>query len=336
MTYTINQIAEKIGGDVDGDGSKQITSMATLASANENQMSFLSNSKYTSDLKDSAAGCVILSAKDAQNFAGNKIVHQNPYVGFALAAQLLDTTPVPNGGISDLADISPLATIGENVHIGPHVTVSDGAVIGDNSVISAGCYIGKNSILGKAVSLKPNVTIYHGVHLGNNVSVHSGTNIGSDGFGYANDKGVWVKIPQTGGVRIGDDTEIGAGTCIDRGALDDTVIGKNCIIDNHVQIAHNVVVGNHSCICGSVGIAGSVTIGNYVVIGGHCGIAGHLSITDKVQITGFTMVTKSITQSGSYSSGMPALPSKDWQRNTVRMRNIDKLFDRVKNLEKGE
>jgi UDP-3-O-[3-hydroxymyristoyl] glucosamine N-acyltransferase len=165
------------------------------------------------------------------------------------------------------------------------------------------------------------------------VSIHSGTVVGSDGFGYANDKGVWVKIPQTGTVVVGDDCEIGANTCIDRGALDNTIIGNDVIIDNLVQIAHNVTIGEHSCICGGTGIAGSSNIGKYVVIAGTCVVNGHIDICDKVQITGFSMVTKSITQPGVYSSGMPVQPNREWQKNTVRLRQIDKLVERVKTLE---
>jgi UDP-3-O-[3-hydroxymyristoyl] glucosamine N-acyltransferase len=213
------------------------------------------------------------------------------------------------------------------VVIGKDVVIGDNAKIGPNTTIAEGCQIGDN------LNLRANVTLYHRLIIGNNVSIHSGTVIGSDGFGYANDKGVWVKIPQTGSVVIGNDTEIGSNTSIDRGALDNTVIGNDVIIDNLVQIAHNVNIGDHSCICGSTGIAGSTTIGKYVVIAGSCGINGHIDICDQVQVTGFSMVTKSITQPGVYSSGMPVLPSRDWQRNTVRLRQIDKLVDRVKALE---
>lgn len=331
---TVAQIAENIGGEVKGDGSVRISQMANLARAESHQMSFLSNSKYLKDLASSKAGAVILKPADAESYDGTAIIMNDPYVGFAKAAQLLDNTPIQNVGIAPSAHIDESAIIGENVSIGPGAVVSARAKIGDNSIIGANCFVGEQAILGKGVNLRANVTIYHRVELGDRVSVHSGTVIGSDGFGYANDKGNWVKIPQTGTVVVGEDTEIGAITSIDRGALDNTIIGKNVIIDNAVHIGHNVEIGDHSCICGNTGIAGSAVIGKYVVIAGQCGVNGHLSIADKVQITGMSMITKSIKEPGVYSSGMPAAPNRDWQKNTVMLRQIGKLVERVKVLEK--
>lgn len=333
MSYSLSAIAQHIGGEVKGDGDHTIESMGTLANAQPHQLSFMTHNKYASELRATKAGAVILNQAQADEFNGNAIVHTHPYVGFALASQLLDTTPVQAPLISEQASVDSSAILGKNVAIGPYATISKNVVLGDNVSIGAGCFVGENTRLGDGCNLRANVTLYHGLTLGKNVSIHSGTVVGSDGFGYANDKGRWVKIPQTGGVRIGDDTEIGANTSIDRGALDDTVIGKNCIIDNMVHIAHNCSIGDHSCICGKVGMAGSVNIGKYVVIAGNVVINGHLDICDKVQITGFSMITKSITQPGTYSSGMPAVPSREWQRNTVKLRTIDKLYDRVKALE---
>lgn len=333
MSYSLRAIAEHIGGELVGNPQHLITSMGALANAEPHQLSFLSNNKYADDLSTSKAGGVILTQAQAAQFSGNVIMHANPYVGFALASQLLDTTPKQAIGISAGAFIHPSVKIGENAAIAPGVVIDKNVSIGNNVRIGAGTFVGENCTLGDDCNLRANVTIYHGVTLGNNVSVHSGTVLGADGFGYANSKGIWVKIPQTGGVHIGDDTEIGANTCIDRGALDDTIIGKNCIIDNLVQIAHNCIVGDHSCICGTTGIAGSVTIGKYVVIAGGVAINGHISICDKVQITGFSMVTKNITEPGVYSSGMPAVNTRDWQKNTVKLRTIGKLYERVKTLE---
>ncbi|MFC4701832.1 UDP-3-O-(3-hydroxymyristoyl)glucosamine N-acyltransferase [Glaciecola siphonariae] len=333
MSYSLQAIADHIGGVVRGNKEHQITAMATLAGAKEHQLSFLSNSKYTNDLKVTQAGGVILSEDQAAAFMGNAIVHTNPYVGFALASQLLDTTPSQTPEISKDASIDPSATLGKNVSVGPAAMINKDVKIGNNVVIGAGVFIGDGCDIADNCHIRANVTLYHSVTLEQGVSVHSGTVIGADGFGYANDKGVWIKIPQTGGVRIGEGTEIGANSCIDRGALDDTLIGKNCIIDNMVQIGHNCVIGDHTCICGSTGIAGSVTIGRYVVIAGGVGVNGHISICDKVQVTGFSMVTKNITEPGVYSSGLPAVPTREWQKNTVKLRTIDKLYERVKALE---
>lgn len=333
-TKTLEQIATHIGGTLRGSQGHEISEMANLGSAQSHQLSFLSNSKYAKDLQSTQAGAVILKEADATGFEGNAIIVADPYVGFAKAAQLLDSTPVQQGGIALNASVHESAQIGLNVSIGPFAVINANAVIGDNAVIGPNSFVGEGAILGKGVNLRANVQVYHRVELGDNVSLHSGVVIGCDGFGYANDKGNWVKIPQTGTVIVGADTEIGANTCIDRGALDNTIIGKNCIIDNAVHIAHNVEIGDHSCICAHSGIAGSTVIGKYVLIAGHCGINGHLTIADKVQLTGLSMVTKSIKEPGIYSSGIPVAPNREWQKNTVLLRQMGKLVDRVKALEK--
>ena len=330
---TLAQIAQAIGGEVKGDGNVTINEMGDLAQAKAHQLSFLSNNKYAKELVSTKAGGVILRALDAQAFAGNAIIVNDPYVGFAKAAQLLDSTPVQSKDIAPSAIVHATAKLGENVSIGDGALISARAIISDNAIVGPNCFIGEEAVLGEGVNLRANVTIYHRVELGINVSIHSGSVIGCDGFGYANDKGNWVKIPQIGTVIVGDDTEIGSNCSIDRGAIGNTTIGNNCIIDNLVHIAHNVEVGDHCCICGCTGIAGSTKIGKYVVIAGNVGISGHLTIADKVQITGQSMVTKSIKESGVYSSGMPAAPSKVWQKNTVQLRQIDKLIERVKVLE---
>jgi UDP-3-O-[3-hydroxymyristoyl] glucosamine N-acyltransferase len=332
-SFTLQALVDQIGGELQGEPNTNIHSMGTLEGAGSGQLSFLSNSKYKTVLATTKASAVILKADDAEHCSVNKIIHSDPYVAFAKAAQLLDSTPVQSGGISPLASIHETAVIGTNANIAAGVVIDKYVRIGNNASIGANSYIGEAAQIGDDLHLRANVTLYHKVELGNRVSIHSGTVIGSDGFGYANDKGNWVKIPQTGTVVIGDDCEIGANTCIDRGALDNTIIGNDVIIDNLVQIAHNVTIGDHSCICGGTGIAGSANIGKYVVVAGTCVINGHIDICDKVQITGFSMVTKSITEPGVYSSGMPVQTNRDWQRNTVRLRQIDKLVDRVKTLE---
>ncbi len=332
-SYSLQELINHIGGEIQGDPNAMITSMGTLENATSGQMSFLTNSKYKNAMAETNATAVILKEADAEFCKVNKVIHPDPYVAFAKAAQLLDSTPVPADGISAQASIHPSAKIGKGASIAAGVVIEKDVKIGDNARIGPNTVIGEGAELGDELNLRANVTIYHRVIAGDRVSIHSGTIVGSDGFGYANDKGVWVKIPQSGTVIIGDDCEIGANTCIDRGALDNTIIGNDVIIDNLVQIAHNVTVGDHSCICGGTGIAGSSNIGKYVVIAGTCVVNGHIDICDKVQITGFSMVTKSITQPGVYSSGMPVQSNRDWQKNTVRLRQIGKLVERVKTLE---
>jgi UDP-3-O-[3-hydroxymyristoyl] glucosamine N-acyltransferase len=332
---TLAQIAQVIGGELKGDGKVHITEMGNLKMAQAHQLSFLSNSKFAKDLSSTKAGGVILRAQDASDFTGNAIIVSDPYVGFAKAAQLLDSTPVQEKGIAPSAVVHESAKLGENVSIAAGTIISANAIVSDNVIIGPNCFVGEQAVLGAGVNLRANVSIYHRVELGQNVSIHSGTVIGCDGFGYANEMGNWIKIPQTGTVIVGDDTEIGANCAIDRGAIGNTLIGKNCIIDNIVHIAHNVEIGDYSCICGATGIAGSAILGKYVVVAGQCAINGHVHIADKVQITGQSMVTKSIKEAGVYSSGMPAAPNREWQRNTVQLRQIGKLIERVKVLEQA-
>lgn len=258
----------------------------------------------------------------------------NPHAAFARIAQLFDTTPAVASGIADTAIIAPSANIGSDVSLGHNVIIEDNVVIGDRVTIGANSVIRRGTQIGEECVIHPNVTVYHDVVIGKRVAVHSQTVIGAAGFGYANDKGVWLPIPQTGSVQIGDDSQIGASSTIDRGAMEDTVLGKNVIIDNQVQIGHNCIIGDHSCICGATGIAGSCHIGKYVVIGGGVGVNGHISICDKVQITGYSMIVQDITEPGVYSSGQPATSNREWKRNTIRLQKIGSLFDRVKALEK--
>ncbi len=334
-SMSLRDIATKLEAKLQGDGDILITEMANLTTAKPHQLAFLANPKFKHDLETTEAGGVLLKSDDAESFAGNAIIVDDPYAAFARASQLLDTTPVQASGIDSSASISRSAVIGEGVSVGAGAVILDGAMIGANSVIGPNCFIGEQAELGENVNLRANVTIYHKVQLQDRVSIHSGTVVGSDGFGYANEKGSWVKIPQTGTVIIGADTEIGSNTCIDRGTLDNTIIGNNCIIDNLVHIAHNCIIGDHSCICGTVGMAGSVNIGKHVIIAGQCAINGHISICDNVQLTGCTMVTSNITEPGVYSSGIPAQPNRDWRKNTVHARQLTKMANRIKTLEKA-
>ena len=193
--------------------------------------------------------------------------------------------------------------------------------------------LGEHAVVADKSKLWANVTVYHNVRIGKNCIVHSGTVLGSDGFGFANERGNWLKIPQVGTVLIGDDTEIGANTTIDRGALGDTVIGKNVILDNQVQIAHNVQIGDHTAIAGCTVVAGSTKIGKYCIIGGACAINGHMEICDGVQITGMSMIIKSITEKGIYSSGTPASTNLEWRKNSVRFRQLDQMYQKLRELE---
>ena len=331
--YTLAELAEHVGGETVNGTDIAIAGVGTLANANPQQISFLTNKKYKAQLQETQAGAVIIQPELAESSPVPTLVVANPHAAFALIAQLFDTTPKPATGIAPTAQIASSAQLGANVSLGHNVIIEDNVVIGENTVIGANSVVGKGSKIGENCTIFPNVTIYHDVDIGKRVMIQSQTVIGADGFGYANDKGIWLRIPQLGGVVIGDDCQIGANACIDRGALESTVLGKNVIIDNLVQIGHNCIIGDHSCICGSTGVAGSCHIGKHVIIAGHCGINGHISICDNVQITGYTMVTNDIKEAGVYSSGQPAMTNRDWRKNAVRLRQIETLYDRVKKLE---
>ncbi|MGL4713252.1 MAG: UDP-3-O-(3-hydroxymyristoyl)glucosamine N-acyltransferase, partial [Shewanella sp.] len=281
-SVTLKELCLLLDGDIQGDETLTINSVATLEHAKAGQISFLANSKYRSQLEATQASAVLLSANDAQNYQGTALIVKDPYVGFARVAQYLDTTPKAAEGIHPSAQIDPSAHLGEGVAIGANAVIGANVILGENVQIGAGVVLGQDVIIGSKTRLWANVTVYHNVHLGQDCIIHSGAVLGSDGFGYANERGQWIKIPQTGGVRIGDRVEIGASSTVDRGALGHTEIHDGVIIDNQVQIAHNDIIGENTAIAGSSSVAGSVTIGKNCIIGGNCAIAGHLSIADGV------------------------------------------------------
>ncbi|AWL12602.1 UDP-3-O-(3-hydroxymyristoyl)glucosamine N-acyltransferase [Saliniradius amylolyticus] len=333
-SYTLARLAEHIGAQVHGDGSVTVESLATLQDAVKGQISFLANSKYASQLCDTQASAVIVQAEHLSECPCSALVMDNPYVGFALAAQLMDTTPVAAKDISSKAVVADDVVLGEGVSIGPGAVVESGAQLAAGVQIGPNCFVGKDVHIGEGTKLWANVTLYHGCRIGADCLFQSGAVIGSDGFGYANDRGNWIKIPQLGRVIIGDRVEIGANSCIDRGALGDTIIHDGVIIDNLCQIAHNVELGANVAIAGCSVIAGSTTIGANCTMGGQTGIAGHLEIGDNVHFTGKSMVTKSISEPGLYSSGLPVQPNREWRKSIANLRNLGKLSQRVKTLEK--
>jgi UDP-3-O-[3-hydroxymyristoyl] glucosamine N-acyltransferase len=333
VAWTLAEIAKHIDGVVLGDASFQVEGFATLKHASKDQISFLSNLKYKKFLATSSAGAIIVSAEVATMAPNNAIVVDDPYVAYAKAARLLNPVRFYNPGIAASAVISAYAVIHESASIAAQVVIESGVEIAANVVIGPNCVILPGVKVGTGSRLTANITLCEGVQIGARCIIHPGVVIGADGFGIANDKGAWIKVPQIGSVIIGDDVEIGANTTIDRGAIEDTIIGQGVKLDNQIQIGHNTIIGDHTVIAGCVGIAGSTTIGSNCVIGGGVGIGGHISIVDGVILTGMTMVTKSITSSGAYSSGIPAEPTAQWHKNVIRYRQMDKLVARVKALE---
>jgi UDP-3-O-[3-hydroxymyristoyl] glucosamine N-acyltransferase len=330
---TLAQIALHVDGVIIGDAECEISNVSTLQAANIQQISFLANSKYKKYLPTSQAGAVIVSKEMAELVKNSAIVVDDPYVAYAKIATLLNPPKKITTGISPTAMIEAGVTILKTVSIGPQVVIEANVILADNVVIGAGTVLQDEVIVGENTRIAENVTICHGVEIGKNVVIHPGVVIGADGFGIVNDKGKWIKIPQIGRVKIGDNVEIGANTTVDRGAIEDTVIGDGVKLDNQIQVGHNVIIGNNTVIAGCSGVAGSTIIGENCIIGGGVGIGGHIEIADNVIITGMSMVTKSLTKAGIYSSGIPAEPTSQWHKNVVRYRQMDKLVARVKKLE---
>jgi UDP-3-O-[3-hydroxymyristoyl] glucosamine N-acyltransferase len=323
--------------DVQGDATVSLSGVAPLSAAGEHELSFLVNPRYVAQVAQTKAGAVVLSPADYQNLPDAKtrtyIICAKPHVFFAFAAQFfarIETRePVrhPNAIVHETATIEKDVTIDAFAVIGAHSRVGSGAHIGPHVTIGDHCTIGAGT------HVFPNVTIYSGCKIGARGIIHAGAVIGADGFGFANNDGVWVKIPQTGGVIIGDDCEIGANTTIDRGAMADTVIGEGVKIDNQVQIGHNVEIGAHAAIAGCVGIAGSARIGRGVQLGGAAMILGHLSIADGAVISAASTVTRSIDKAGFYTGIYPIDQNANWERSAALVRNLDKMRDRIRRLE---
>ena len=325
VSHTAAALAERFGLSVRGDGERRIVGVATLARADETQLAFLANPRYRSQLAGSGAGVVVMREDDAEGYAGTALVAKDPYVAFAKIAALFEhrtaTVPGihPSAAIDASADISPEAAIGPFVSIGPRARVEAGASIGP------GCVIGEDCVVGEGCELVARVTLVRRVRLGRRVLIHPGAVLGADGFGLAMEHGHWLKVPQLGGVSIGDDCEIGANTTIDRGALDDTVLEEDVRLDNQIQVGHNVRIGAHSAMAGCSAVAGSASIGRYCLIGGGAGVVGHIEICDRVVITAMSLVTGSIREPGEYSSGTPLMDNRSWRRSAARFKQLDAL-----------
>ena len=331
---SIKELAEIVGATVHGDTDVIISGIATLELAKQSELSFFTNRKYHKFLLTTQASIVILHPDDVDSCPTNAILSDDPYLAYAKIATWLTQDEQKKIQIASSAIIAANVTIGKNTNIEAHVVIGEGTKIGNNVRLSAGCVIGDNVNIANGTIIYPNASIYSNVIIGENTIIHSGAVIGSDGFGIANDKGQWFKVPQLGTVIIGDNVEVGANTTIDRGAIEDTVIENGVKLDNLIQIAHNVRIGENTAIAGCVGIAGSSTIGKHCAIGGGSGILGHLTIADHVHITATSLVTKSINESGVYSSGTPLQENAQWHKNFIRFKQLDKMARRLTALEK--
>lgn len=326
-------LAEQLGLTATGDC--RIDSVAPLRSAGPGSIAFLANRRLAHLIESSAASALILPPDLAQRAAVPVLISDDPYVTYARVAELIYPSPPANPGchpsasIHPEAEIDPSAEIGAFVQIGAHARIEGSAIIGPGCVIEAGAQIGASSRLLARAYIGPNCVI------GRRVLIQPGAVIGAEGFGFAPVEQGWLKVPQLGRVTIADDSEIGANTTIDRGAIEDTVIEEGVKLDNQIHIAHNCRIGAHTAIAACVGIAGSTSVGKRCTIAGAVGIVGHIEIGDDVHITGLTMVSRSITEPGTYSSGVPAQPHRQFQKNIARFRRLDELVRRVEQLEKS-
>ncbi|MDY7024779.1 MAG: UDP-3-O-(3-hydroxymyristoyl)glucosamine N-acyltransferase [Pseudomonadota bacterium] len=330
---TLAEIAAAIGAQLQGDGNAVVHHLASIERADKDTLTFISKSKFTALLKDTQAGAVICKAKQAQQCPTNALIVDDPYLAYAKASALFATAPKRSASIHPTAHIDPTASVAASAHIGAHVVIEEGVSIGEQVQIDAGCVVGAHSRLANTVHLFANVTLYHDCHIGERTQIHSGTVIGADGFGYAPSKLGWVKIEQVGRVIIQNDCHIGANCTIDRGAIEDTIIEQGVILDNQIQIAHNVVVGEGTAMAAQVGIAGSTQIGKRCIIGGSSGLAGHIELADDVYLSGGTMVNSSIRKPGQYSSATVAQPHRQWLRNAARFNQLSDMYKRLQALE---
>jgi UDP-3-O-[3-hydroxymyristoyl] glucosamine N-acyltransferase len=331
---TLAELAQLLQLKYQGEGQTELNKVATLSAAGPGEISFLANPNYTRYLASTQASAVILSTQMAEQFNGNALLADDPYVAFAKVAGLFAAVNEQAHSQHPSAVIDEAAQLAENVGVGPLCVVSKGAFIGANSRLDAHVSIAENVQIGESCVIKAGVKIEAGCRIGDRVIIHPGAVIGADGFGLARDESGWLKIPQTGVVEIGDDCEIGANTTIDCGAIENTVLGKDVRLDNQIQIGHNVVIGDHTVIAGCTAVAGSAVIGKNCMIGGGVGVVGHISICDGVTIQAMALVTHSIKEAGSYSSVSPLQKTSQWRKNAVRARQLDKLARKINQLEK--
>ncbi len=331
---TLGKLAELTGAQLQGDATVVIDGVCTLHDGRAGGISFLANPRYRKYLPDARASAVILAAEHRVECPVAVLVSDNPYATYARVAALLSPDPVPVPGVHPTAVVGLGCRIDAGASIGPLCVIEEGVDIAHGVAIGPGCVIGRGVRIGEDTRLVANVTLCHDVQLGSRCVLHPGVVIGSDGFGHANEAGHWLKVPQLGSVRMGNDVEVGANTSIDRGALEDTVICDGVKLDNQIQVAHNVQIGAHTAVAGCVGISGSAKIGAYCMLAGGVGVVGHLEIADGTVVTGMSMVTKSITERGVYSSGLAAMPSAQWNKIVTRLKRLDDMARRLQTLER--
>ena len=332
MRITLKALVETLGGELIGD-DLEVNRVASIANAEVGSITFITDTKYRKSLADTKASAVILAEENSAFSTLPRIVTDNPYAYFAKVSALLNPKDDVTKGIHPRAFVGTDSKISASCSIGPNVVIGQNVSLADGVVVGAGCFIGDNVVVGKNTQLQANVTICANCVIGANCNLAAGAVIGADGFGYANQDGAWVKIPQVGRVLIADNVDIGANTTIDRGALDDTVIEQGVKLDNLIQIGHNCVIGEHTVIAGCVGIAGSAKIGRRCRIGGAAMILGHLEIADDVTVSPGSMITRSLNQADTYTALMPFQTHDEWLKTAASLRHLTELNEKLKRLE---
>jgi UDP-3-O-[3-hydroxymyristoyl] glucosamine N-acyltransferase len=334
MSVSLGELAVRFGCELRGDPEARVEHVATLANADATALAFLANPRYRPQLATTRAAAVVLNAETAAGCPTHVLLAENPYATYARIAAVLHPSPAAPAGVHPTALVAASARIDASAHVGAFCSIGERVVVAERCVIGPQCVLEEDVRLGPDVRLAVRVTVHRGVVVGARTVVQSGAVIGGDGFGYAPERGTWVKVPQVGAVSVGADVEIGCNTTIDRGAIEDTVIEEGVKLDNLIQIGHNVRIGAHTAIAACTGISGSTTIGKRCMIGGHVGFAGHISIADDVVITGFSAVSRSIKGAGVYSSTIPFEAAHSWRRLVARFKRSGLLEERVRRLER--
>lgn len=332
---TLGELASLYDCELDGDGETVVYRVATLSDAGADSVTFLANPHFRSQLKGTRAVAVILQEQHREDCPVASLVSANPYATYARVAAFLHPPRDIEPAVHATASIADDAVVAESARIGPQVVVGSASIVGERAVLGAGCVIGANVRIGADSRLLARVTALDGVTMGERCVIHAGAVIGSDGFGFAEDEGQWVKVPQLGGVTIGNDVEIGANTTVDRGTIENTVIEDGVKLDNLVQIAHNVRIGAHTVMAAMSGAAGSTKIGRRCKIGGGVVMINHLEICDDVMFTFRSVVTKSVLKPGVYGGSLPAEEARRWRRSAARFRQLDSLNERIRAIEQA-
>ncbi|MBI3228825.1 MAG: UDP-3-O-(3-hydroxymyristoyl)glucosamine N-acyltransferase [Burkholderiales bacterium] len=344
MATALKELVAHLGGQLQGNPETEVIGIAPLQEANSQHLTFLSSVKFRAAAQQSRAAALILSPKENQllggEYAGARIVVDNPYAYFARASQWFARAReramgASRVGIHPTAYVDASAQVDPSALIGPHATLEEGVVVAAGARIDAGCFVGRNAKIGAGTRLYANVSFHAECEIGARGILHSGAVIGADGFGFANEAGAYIKIEQVGRVVIGDDVEIGANTCIDRGAMADTIIEDGVKLDNLIQIGHNCRIGAHTAMAGCVGVAGSANIGKYCTFGGAAMVLGHLQIADHVHISSGSMVTRSILEAGQYTGIFPLAKNADWEKSAAIVRNLAAMREKIRILEKA-